>query len=99
VKKKFVGEDLIWPDEKLVKRAIRKYRIEFEKISVVDEWNKAFLHLRMQYSGLGELQLMQSHIVGPCKIAGRFFLRFSIPNWKRIQYIGRHFFRNENEPV
>lgn len=56
MEKRFVGEDLIWPDEKLVKRAIRKYRIEFEKIYVVAEWNEAFLHLRMQYSGRGELQ-------------------------------------------
>lgn len=38
IKKKFISEDIIWPDEKLFRKSIWKYKLEFEKIYVVDKW-------------------------------------------------------------
>ena len=36
---RYIDESLIWPDEKLFKRSLWKYKIKFEKIFVIDEWD------------------------------------------------------------
>lgn len=36
--KKFIDDNLIWPDEKIFGRAIWKYRIKLKPISVTDVW-------------------------------------------------------------
>ena len=38
--KKYEDNEIFWPDEKLFNKVIWKYRIEFEKLGLVDNWSK-----------------------------------------------------------
>ncbi len=39
ITKKFISNDLLWPDEKLFKRSLWPYRLQFEIISMIKDWN------------------------------------------------------------
>jgi len=38
IKRKFVSDDMLWPDEKFFKKPIWKYRIKFEIIQQIKNW-------------------------------------------------------------
>jgi len=38
VSDKFIDEKLFWPDEKLFKRCLWKYKVGFERINVIENW-------------------------------------------------------------
>ena len=37
---KFISEDITWPDEKVLGKSIWKYRIRFEKLCSLENWEK-----------------------------------------------------------
>lgn len=37
---KFIDEDIFWPDEKIFKKSLWKYRLKFEPIYVVNDWKE-----------------------------------------------------------
>jgi len=39
ISEKFVTEDILWPDEKLFKKPIWKFRIKIKPIHVIKNWN------------------------------------------------------------
>jgi len=43
VKKKFIDEEIIWSDEKFVKRPIWKYRIKFDILYIVKTWENGIV--------------------------------------------------------
>src|ERR1044071_9148743 len=38
--KKFQSEEIFWPDEKFLNMAIWKYRVEFKKLVIIDDWHE-----------------------------------------------------------
>jgi hypothetical protein len=40
IKRKFIDDTIVFPDEKLFGKGIWKYRIEFDKIQVAEDWMK-----------------------------------------------------------
>ncbi|HEX7031849.1 MAG TPA: hypothetical protein VF172_02505, partial [Nitrososphaera sp.] len=45
ITRKFVSDDLIFPDELLFGKVIWEYRFEFEKIHLVQDWEKGGIHV------------------------------------------------------
>lgn len=40
---KFISENLVWPDEKMFKKSIWEYKLEFKKQFLVDRWEDGIL--------------------------------------------------------
>ena len=70
LKRKFIDDTPIWPDELLFRRTIWRYRFEFEKFFVIDNWNEGIPIVASLMLNTGRRVIDKKTFIGLLRNAG-----------------------------